>query len=99
MLAEAGLTTVEEAEQVGRNMHVEMKKPEDEGYMAQNRRRRGGAGQQGGGARQQQGGGARQQGGARQWHGRARHEQGGARNATTFEIATHNMFGQLSGDC
>ena len=92
MLAEAGLTTVEEAEKAGRNMHVDMKKSQDDGYMTQNRRGRGRAGQQQGDARQQRGGAGQQRGGARQ-------QRGGARQASTFEIATHNMFGELSGDC
>ena len=100
MLAEAGLTTVEEAEQAGRDMHVEMKKSRDEGYRTQTRRGWGGAGQQQGGARHQRGGAGQQRGGARQQRGGAGQQQrGGARQASTFEIATHNMFGELSGDC
>ena len=91
MMAEAGLTTVEEAEQAGRNMHVEMKKPE-EGYRTQNRRGWSGAGQPQGGAGQQRGGARQQRGGAGQ-------QRGGARQASAFEIATHNRFGELSGDC
>ena len=98
MLAEAGLATVEEAEQVGRNMHVEMKKPVDEGYRIQNRRGSSGAGQQQGGARQQRDGARQQQRGTRQHRG-MRQQRGGARQAPTFQIATHNMFGELSGDC
>ena len=90
MLAEAGLTTVEEAEQAGRNMHVEMKKPE-EGYRTQNRGWSG--------AGQPQGGAGQQRGGARQQRGGAGQQRGGARQASAFEIATHNRFGELSGDC
>ena len=103
MLAEAGLTTVEEAEQVGRNMHVEMKKPVDEGYSTQNRRGWSGAGQ---GGQQRGSTGQQQRGGSRQQRGNARQQQRGAgqqsdsaRQASAFEIATHNRFGELSGDC
>ena len=72
-------------------MHVEMKKPE-EGYRTQNRRGWSGAGQPQGGAGQQRGGARQQRGGAGQ-------QRGGARQASAFEIATHNRFGELSGDC
>ena len=92
MMAEAGLTTVEEAEQAGRNMHVEIRKPEEEGYRTQGRRGQGGEGQSQGGAGQQRGGARQQQGGRRQ-------QRGGATQASAFEIATHNRFGELSGDC